>query len=136
MSVKQISVFVESKPGHLLRVLDSFAENGVSVRGYSASDTGDYGIVRFVVNDPEHALKVLHEIGFAATQTEILCIKLEDKPGELARVIKVLSDCDIIVNYSYSLISTYICMSVQDIAEAEAELARQPIELISQADLL
>ena len=136
MSVKQISVFVESKPGHLLRVLDSFAENGVSVRGYSASDTGDYGIVRFVVNDPEHALQVLHEIGFAATQTEILCIKLEDKPGELARVIKVLSDCDINVNYSYSLISTYICMSVQDIAEAEAELARQPIELISQTDLL
>ena len=52
MSVSQISVFLESKPGHLRRVLDSFEEAGVSVRGYSASDTGDYGIVRFIVDDP------------------------------------------------------------------------------------
>ena len=44
MSVSQISVFLESKPGHLRRVLDSFEEAGVSVRGYSASDTGDYGL--------------------------------------------------------------------------------------------
>ena len=52
MSVQQISVFVESKPGHLSRVVDAFTQANVSVRGYSASDTGDYGIVRFVVDDP------------------------------------------------------------------------------------
>lgn len=41
MSVSQISVFIESEPGHLVRVLDSFVEAGVNVRGYSASDTGE-----------------------------------------------------------------------------------------------
>ena len=53
MSVSQISVFIESEPGHLVRVLDSFVEAGVNVRGYSASDTGDYGIVRFIVDNPD-----------------------------------------------------------------------------------
>ena len=61
MSVSQISVFIESEPGHLVRVLDSFVEAGVNVRGYSASDTGDYGIVRFIVDNPDAALAVLRE---------------------------------------------------------------------------
>ena len=69
MSVQQISVFVESKPGHLSRVVDAFTEANVSVRGYSASDTGDYGIVRFVVDDPDRALQVLHDMNCAATKT-------------------------------------------------------------------
>ena len=58
MSVQQISVFLESRPGHLRRVLDAFEDAHVSVRGYSASDTGDYGIVRFIVDAPDIALSV------------------------------------------------------------------------------
>lgn len=135
MSVSQISVFLESKPGHLRRVLDSFEEAGVSVRGYSASDTGDYGIVRFIVDDPDAALAVLQGQGAAATKTEVLCVRLDDRPGELARVMGVMADCGINVSYSYSLISTYIALSVKDLARAEQLLAGEPVELIGQDDL-
>ncbi len=135
MSVQQISVFVESKPGHLVRVLQAVEQAKVSVRGYSASDTGDYGIVRFVVDDPTRALDVLKEMGCAAKITDVLCLKLDDTPGELARVIDILSSCGINVQYSYSLVHTYIAMYVEDIAQAEALLASKPVELISQSDL-
>ena len=136
MSVQQISVFVESKPGHLSRVVDAFTEANVSVLGYSASDTGDYGIVRFVVDDPDRALQVLRNMNCAATKTSVLCLRLEDKPGELARVLKVLSSCGINVQYSYSLISTYICLYVKDLDQAEKLLADQPVELLDQEDFL
>lgn len=135
MSVSQISVFLESKPGHLKRVLEMFVAESISVRGYSASDTGDYGIVRFIVDDPSRALAALEAAGAAATTTEVLVAKLADRPGELARLIGVMADCKINVIYSYSLISTYIALSVSDIAGAEALLADQPIELITQEDL-
>ncbi len=135
MSVKQISIFLESQPGHLNRVLDLFEDAGVSVRGYSASDTGDYGIVRFIVDDPDQALDVLQRSGAACTSTDVLCIRLEDKPGELARVMRAMSNCNINVDYSYSLISTYIALSVPDIARAEDLLANEPIEFISQEEL-
>lgn len=135
MSVEQISVFVESKPGHLARVIDGFTQANVSVRGYSASDTGDYGIVRFVVDDPDKALEVLRDMNCAATKTPVLCLRLEDKPGELARVMGVLSACNINVKYSYSLISTYICLYVKDLVRAEQLLAEQPVELLAQEDL-
>ncbi len=135
MAVQQISVFIQSQPGHLKRILDSFVEYGVNVRGYSCSDTGDYGIVRFVVDDPDKAMKVLKNQGAAATLTEILCLKLNDTPGELARVFGVLSKLNMNIKYSYSLISTYIALAVDDIARAETALKNQPVELVAQEAL-
>ncbi|MEA5019640.1 MAG: ACT domain-containing protein [Gordonibacter sp.] len=135
MSVQQISVFLESRPGHLRRVLDAFEDAGVNVRGYSASDTGDYGIVRFIVDDPTRALSVLNTLGAAATATDVLCVRLDDVPGELARVMGIMADCDINVTYSYSLISTYIALSVKDVFHAERMLADEPVELIGQDEL-
>ncbi len=135
MSVQQISVFLESRPGHLRRVLDAFEDAGVNVRGYSASDTGDYGIVRFIVDDPTRALSVLNTLGAAATATDVLCVRLDDVPGELARVMGIMADCDINVIYSYSLISTYIALSVKDVSRAEQVLVDEPVELIGQNEL-
>lgn len=135
MTVSQISVFAESKPGHLSRVLSVFEEEHVSVRGFSASDTGEYGIVRFIVDDPEKGLAALQRKGFACTETPVLCLRLEDTPGELARVMGVLADCDINVIYSYSMISTYVVLSTNDVEQAEKLLSQQPVQLISQDDI-
>lgn len=136
MGVSQISVFVESRPGHMARVLDAFQEAGVNVRGYSASDTGDYGIVRFIVDKPDRALSVLSDMGAAAVKTEVLCALLPDTPGELARIMGIMARRGINVEYSYSLISTFIALSVKDIEAAERALADESIELIGQNDLV
>ncbi len=134
MSVSQISVFAESKPGHLVRVLNVFEKSNISVCGFSASDTGEYGILRFIVDDPDSAYHKLQEEGFACVVTPILVLRLEDKPGELARVMGILATCDINVIYSYSLISTYIALSVHDIDQAEKLLESEPIELLEQRE--
>lgn len=136
MSVSQISVFLESRPGHLKRVLDAFDMEQVNVRGYSASDTGDYGIVRFILDDPEKGLNILTNMGCAATTTDIICLKLNDTPGELARVMGILTDNEINVSYSYSLISTYIALSVADISKTEKILQEASLTLLSQNDLV
>ena len=125
MSVQQISVFLESRPGHLRRVLDAFEDAHVSVRGYSASDTGDYGIVRFIVDAPDKALAVLQDMGAAATQTDVLCARLDDVPGELARVMGIMADCGINVTYSYSLISQ-ACPSTIRLSNAPRASASAP----------
>ena len=132
MAVAQLSVFIESKVGHLKRILDTLVENEISVKGYALSDTGDYGIARFVVDKPALALEVLGAAGAAVKQTEVLCLKLLDTPGELARVFGVLADQGMNVKYSYSLISTYIAIGVDDVARAQQALLDQPVELVSQ----
>ena len=135
MAVSQISVFLENRPGHLKNILDAFEAAGIDVRGYSASDTGDYGIARFILDKPDIALDVLRTRGCAATLAQVLCIRLPDKPGELARVMGIIAQAGINVLYSYSLISTIIAIHVDDTASAEAILQHQPIELVSQDEL-
>ena len=134
MSISQISVFVQSQPGHLKRVLDAFESAKLNIRGFSASDTGDYGIVRFILDDPNRGLEVLQEMGSAATLSEVLCVRLEDKPGELARVVGIISENANII-YSYSLISTFTVFSVDDVCALEELLTNQPIQLAELSDL-
>ncbi len=135
MTVSQISVFAESKPGHLSRVLGLFEAAGVNVRGYSASDTGDYGIVRFIVDRPDEALAALKAQGCACAIAPVICLKLDDKPGELFRVMNILASCSINVDYSYSMISTYIVLCTSDIAGAVERLRNEPVEMIDQEDI-
>jgi len=134
MSISQISVFVQSEPGHLKRVLDAFEAADINVRGFSASDTGDYGIVRFILDNPKRGLEVLSAIGSAATISEVLCVRLEDKPGELARVVGTISENANII-YSYSLISTFIVFSVDNVNALEEALRTQSIQPAELSDL-
>ena len=135
MSVSQISVFTESKPGHLSRILANFNEASVSVKGYSVSDTGDYGIARFIVDDIDKAKQSLQSKNNAFTTTQVLCMKLQDNPGELARVFDLLSEKNINVKYSYSMISTYIVLNTTDNECAKAALHDAGIETIAQKDI-
>ena len=129
MTVSQISVFANSRPGHMNRVLDLFEGAGVSVRGFSAADTGGYGILRFIVDKPEAAMEALKGAGCACVVSPV------DEPGELSRVMGVLAKCGINVVYSYSMISTYIVLSTSEPERAQALLADEPVELISQEDI-
>lgn len=135
MSVKQISVFVQSQPGHLKSILDTFRKNDVNVRGYSCSDTGDYGISRFVVDNPDLGLSALKEQGRAVTLSDVVCLELNDNPGELCRVFGVLADANINVLYSYSLISTFIAIKVKELELAEKVITEAGFTLITQDNL-
>lgn len=135
MAIQQISTFLQSKPGHLARILALFESAHISVRGYALADTGDYGIGRFIVDDVAAALSVLEREGVAHAETDVLCLLLEDTPGELARVMQVLADCNINVQYSYSLISTYIVIKCEDMEAAQAALCAMPVKVIDHADL-
>lgn len=132
MSVTQLSVFTESKPGHLARILEILEKRSINVRGFSVSDTGDYGIARFIVDDPMAAQELLTETGSAFTLTQVLCLKLADIPGELARVMNILAQCNVNVKYSYSMISTYIIIATDDIEKTKQVLSTEPLHIISQ----
>jgi len=132
VNVKQLSVFIENKAGRVSEVTDVLGRAGVNIRGFSVSDTIDYGIVRLVVDDPDHAVEVLHGAGFAVKSNDVLCVELPDVPGGLASVLKVVSDAGVNIEYVYSLISTYVVINVSDIDRAVALLADKPVKLVSQ----
>ncbi|HBT94842.1 MAG TPA: amino acid-binding protein [Coriobacteriia bacterium] len=135
LGIKQISAFVENQPGRFKRLTDILEKADVSIRGFSLADTADFGIVRLVVDRPEEAIAALEAAGVLVRSTDLICIELPDKPGALDHVFTVIAEASLNVEYAYSLVSTYIVLKVDDIEQAKASLADQPIKLVSQEDL-
>lgn len=135
MNVKQLSVFIENKAGRVSEITDIMGAAGVNIRGFSVSDTADYGIVRLVVDDPVKGAQALRDAGFTVKQSDVICINLPDKPGGLAGVLKIVSDAGVNIEYVYSLIATYVVINVSDIERAVSLLSDKPVELVSQEDI-
>lgn len=133
--VRQLSVFIANESGRVSEVTRILGNGGVNIRGFSVSDTADYGILRLVVDLPDAALGLLHDEGFTVKETEVICIDLPDLPGGLAGVLKIVSDAGVNIEYVYSLIGTYVVLNVADADRALALLKGKPVRLVSQEEI-
>lgn len=104
MLVKQISVFLENKSGRLAEVTRVLGENGIDMIALSLADATDFGILRLIVNDPEKALLVLKECGFTVSSNDVISLNVEDVAGGLAKVLKILEDDNIGIEYMYAFV--------------------------------
>jgi hypothetical protein len=99
--VKQLSIFLENKPGVLARLCQTFAKEKVNIEGLSISDTVDHAVVRLVTGNVTKARAVLEEAGVLVVETDVLVLTLADKPGMLAQVAGKLARAKINIEYSY-----------------------------------
>lgn len=104
--MKQISVFIENEKGKLAQVASLLAKRKINLHALSVADTTDYGILRLVTDRTEDALDALTEGGYLAKVTDVLAVKIEDKPGSLSKIISALSSGDVSVEYTYAFTST------------------------------
>ncbi|MHB1477271.1 MAG: ACT domain-containing protein, partial [Coriobacteriia bacterium] len=118
MVIKQLSVFIANESGRVSEVTGILGEAGINIRGFSVSDTADYGILRLIVDRPDDAFFVLTEAGFTVRLDDVICIDLPDVPGGLSAVLKVVSDAGVNIEYVYSLIATFVVLNVGDVDRA------------------
>lgn len=133
--VKQLSVFIANEAGRVSEVTGLLGEAGVNIRGFSVSDTIDYGILRLVVDRPAEAMSALKSAGFTVREDEVICIDLPDQPGGLAGVLRVVADAGVNIEYVYSLVSTFVVINVGDVDQALQLLGDRPVHLMSQEDI-
>jgi hypothetical protein len=99
--VKQLSVFLANKPGVLARLCETFADHKINIQGLSVSDTVDHAVVRMITSNPEKARAVLEDAAVLVVETDVLALKLPDRPGQLAMVAERLSKAKINIEYAY-----------------------------------
>lgn len=133
--VSQLSVFIENKAGRVSEVTGLLGEAGVSIRGFSVSDTADYGILRLVVDRPTEAALALRQAGFTVREDGVVCIDLPDQPGGLAGVLRIVADAGVNIEYVYSLVATYVVLDVADVDRALDLLAVRPVRLVAQEEI-
>jgi hypothetical protein len=141
MTVKQLSVFCENRPGRLSGITRLLADNDINIRAMSIADTKDFGILRLIVDDFEKALKVLKDNDMAVTSTSVLCIRLADKPGGLADAMECLYKENISVEYMYAAFinkeagSACLVLRVDNNEKAETALTEAGCKLLNEAEI-
>ncbi len=102
--LKQLSVFIENEIGSLAKITSVLRKNGINLRAISAFDSPEFGIMRMIVDKPQITKEILTGKGFVVRITEVLAIELEDKPGDLDRVLHIISAAGLGINYIYSFV--------------------------------
>ncbi|MBP0973085.1 MAG: ACT domain-containing protein [Oscillospiraceae bacterium] len=140
MTTQQLSIFMENKPGQLVKVTDTLSAANIDIRAMSLADTQDFGIVRMIVNDSVKAQAALREKGFMSTITKVMCIAMNDQPGGLGAVTKLLADADVNIDYLYACITVigkdaYIVLHVDNEKKATEVLTAAGVRMVSAEEL-
>ena len=105
--LKQLTVFLENKPGRMEEVTGCLAGHSVNIHALSIADTTDFGILRMIVSDPEEAVKVLKDNAFMVKTTEVIAVAMGHSPGSLHKVLQKLRELDISIEYMYAFTSRH-----------------------------
>ena len=135
MFLKQVSVFLEISEGRLKSALLTLKEANIDIKSLSLADTRDYGMLRMIVSNPDEAVTALKNAGFSAHITQVLAVKLADRVGALADLLKEISGDGINIEYMYdlSLRSEGACMvlKVSDREACERLMAGKQYEFVT-----
>lgn len=138
MHIQQLSVFLEDRSGRLTELTRILAANDVNITALSVAETADYGIVRMVVGRPELAKEALEKAGFSIGLTDVVCVNMPDQPGSLYRILEILTDENINVDYMYAFSNNDVALAVirsTDIQRVTEVLENNRLKLLSQSDI-
>ncbi len=139
--MKQITIFLENKPGCLYEMTKALADNNIDLRGLSLAETSDFGIVRLIVDDVLGTATVLKDAGFVSSLTDVLAVEVPNVPGGLSKVLAILHDQEINVEYMYAILgnkkseTAYMIFRVNDNAKAETALKNSGVKIMEQEEL-
>jgi hypothetical protein len=139
MKLKQLSVFLENRPGHLSRVCEVLAEAGINIVTMTLADTREFGILRLIVREWQRAKEVLEAAGFAVNTTDVMAIEVADEPGGLEKILNAAEAGGLSVEYMYAFAckqkkNALIVIRFDNIERASDALASAGIGILSAAE--
>ena len=139
MAIRQVSVFVENRPGKLHETLKMIADSGLNIRALSIAETKDFGILRLITSDTPKTIEVLSKESIINTTT-VIAAKLEDRVGALCYVLDFLAQAEVNIEYIYAFTASedfgaYVVIRVDDAQKAEEVLKAHNIPTLCEEDI-
>ena len=140
MKLKQLSVFLENKPGRLRELCTLLAENGVNIITLSLADTEQFGILRLIVKDYDTAKALLEKKGFVAKLTDVIAVEVNDQPGGLSSILQIEEESGISVEYMYAFTiksgeNAVLLFRFDDMDKAVAALQKANLNILDSVQL-
>jgi hypothetical protein len=136
--VIQFSIFTPNRLGRLHDLIRLLTVNNVHVIALMVLDTTDSAIIRVVVDDPDRARELLVKGDFPFSESSLVAVEVT--PPELARLMSVLLEAELNINYLYSFIpqvegKSLVGLSMEDNEIAEQALRQHQFRTLRQADI-
>lgn len=134
---KELSVFVDNRPGRLRSVAQVLSDSKINVRTMTLQDRGQYGLMKLIVDKPEKASLALKDNGFACAVKEILAIELKDKAGSFLKLADTLTSNKINVEDAYGFViesnkRAVFCVEVKDIKKLKSLLKKAGFSVVEE----
>ena len=114
MIIKQLSLFLENKPGSLGAPCRLLADAGINILTLTLADSEKFGILRLIIRDWEKARACLAAAGYVVNVTDVVAVEVDDRPGGMADVLDAVSRHGVNVEYLYAF-------TVKQVRKAAAE---------------
>jgi len=134
--IKQISIFSENRPGRLASIAHALGEEKINILACSIAEANGFGVVRALVDHPEKAYKKLSSLGFNVAFTDVIAVQMQDIPGGLYEIAKVLGDAQINIEYSYAYSgkdAAVLILRVDLVEEAIAKIQQSGAKLLERS---
>jgi hypothetical protein len=102
MTIHQLSLFMENRPGQLVEPCRLLAQAGIDICTLTLADTEQFGILRLIVSDWQHAAKLLEYSGYVVKVTEVVAVEVPDRPGGLADLLELMERTAVNIEYMYA----------------------------------
>ena len=126
MTIQQLSIFIENRPGTLIRVLEVFKQAHIQIIASTLADTAEYGIYRLICGNPQRALQALKSVGLPVMLNDVFAIELDDEPGRAAEAVAAFTAAGINIAYMYSFL--FHGKGILILRTDQPDLTRQVIE--------
>ncbi len=141
MQIRQISIFLENRPGQLSQICRDLANVNVNIATLSLADTSDFGIVRMIVDDHELARDVLTDCGHVVNVSKVVAVCVPDRPGGMADVMTVLDAAGVNITYSYAFAfhkgeKAVLVFRFDDNKKAEVALAEAGYTTLTETEVM
>jgi len=140
MQIRQISIYLENKPGQLSAICRVLADADINIATLALADTSDFGIVRMIVDDHDKAKEVLTAKGHVVNVRPVVAVCVPDRPGGMAEVMRVLDEAGANIEYSYAFAfhhgeKAVLVFRFADNAKAEEALKNARMTTLTEAEI-
>lgn len=138
MIAYHLSVFAQNRPGRLAFMTKVLADAGIDIRAFKVSDLGEYGLIKALVDDPDTGSKALAAAGMTVSKKPIVAVDVEDRPGGLHGVFRLLTDRGVNVEDAYGFAvkdRAVLIIEVDDAVSAAAVFENLGMHLLSEKEV-
>jgi hypothetical protein len=121
MTVKDLTVILEDKPGTLAEMGEALGKVGINIEGLCGFPSEGKGVLHLLIEDTTAASRALKEAGLEVRgEREVLVLDIEDRPGAFGEISRRIARAGVNIDLCYVASNNRLVLGTDDPDKAHA----------------